>query len=71
MPEGHDSPHEYIADGSRVIWETDLECDCVDCMRSDSFADNCLVYYIAPNSVLGRPESAYHGSERPNTDGRS
>ncbi len=48
LPEGHDSPHEYVAAACRVTWETDLSCGCADCVGSDSFADNCLVYSITP-----------------------
>ena len=41
-----------IAGGTRVTWKTDMDCDCADCMRSDSLADNCLVYDTTPNPTV-------------------
>jgi hypothetical protein len=46
LEDGHTGPHQYVAENKLVTWEIDFDCSCLDCVKSDSFADNCLIYTI-------------------------
>lgn len=55
LPEGHDGPHEFVAeDGRRWLWETDLTCNCEHCARCEG--DYCTEYWLKPSAARGRQE---------------
>lgn len=46
LPSDHSGPHEFLgADGVVYQWETDLSCECEDCMQCDG--DYCTIYWEA------------------------
>jgi hypothetical protein len=52
LPNGHLGPHEFVAsDLLRYRWETDLDCDCEECM-ADEVDDWCIVYWRVSHEVV-------------------
>ncbi|ADX47334.1 hypothetical protein Acav_3433 [Paracidovorax avenae ATCC 19860] len=50
LPEGHDGPHEFVAeDGRHWLLETDLGCNCAHCERCEG--DYCTGYWLKPAAV--------------------
>ena len=44
LKDGHEGPHKFLTADTIITWETDLDCNCEDCMSGESFEDNCISF---------------------------
>lgn len=52
LPNGHHGPHEFVAsNGIRYFWETDMDCDCEECL-SDEPDNWCIVYWAITSKPI-------------------
>jgi len=50
LPVGHNSPHQFLFNGSRYEWESEDDCECCDVTDPD----RCFWYGLAPSILAAR-----------------